>query len=91
MNGFPTIFKVIGKNHTTGKHYFEKCFKSLAGAQADIDSRIKKASALRLKLLADLWRNDNEKDCVHCYRLVKVSTPDNEELWFQIEAGNLYP
>lgn len=92
MNGYTTIFKVIGKSLSTGQHYFEKCFMSLAGAQADIDRRIKEtASVLGWKLLSDLWRNDDEESRVHCYRLVTIRTCNKEEIEYRIEADNIYP
>lgn len=91
MNGYTTIFKVIGEHRTKGQIAFVRCFKSLIGAQSDIDRRIKDVGiTLGWTLIADLWRNEDEDSRVHCYRLVKLRTLCDEEIWYRIEADNLY-
>ena len=91
MNGFQTIFKVCAYNYTQKKRHFEKCFRNLAGAHADLDRMVKEQTTiLKWELLADLWRNDDENARVHTHRHVKVKTLSGDEIWYDIYPDNLY-
>lgn len=85
-----TIFNVCASSRTTGQHFFTRSHSSLKGAQEYIDKLKKEVSSIGWVVIADLWRNDNENNQVHCYRLLKIKTIDENELWYQIEANNLY-